>query len=115
MSDKGLAIARSRMSPQERRFRSELAQLVSQRGLIRGSLLVRRRVCGKPNCHCASGEGHQSLYLVISEGGRSRQLFVPNSHEQMVRRWVADYRTARRLLEEISALYWDKVRQRREG
>ena len=103
------------MSPQERAFRSELAQLVSQRGLIRGSLLVRRRACGKPNCRCARGEGHQSLYLVVRQGGRARQLFVPKSHEAIVRRWVADYHTVRRLLDEISALYWDKVRQRQEG
>lgn len=100
------------MSAKERQFRSKLAQLIGQRGLIRGSLLVRRRRCGKPTCKCARGEGHQSLYLVISQGGRSRQLFVPKAYEQAVRQWVADYHRARELMEEISRLYWEKIQQR---
>jgi hypothetical protein len=102
------------MSAQERQFRSRLAQVVSQRGLLRGSLLVRRRGCGKPNCRCARGEKHQSLYLAVSEGGRTRQLFVPRRWEALVRQWVADYRQAQTLLEELSRLSWRKVRARDE-
>jgi hypothetical protein len=100
------------MSVAERRARSQLAQLVSQRGVIRGTLLVRQRKCGKANCHCARGEGHESLFLVISQKGRTRQLFVPKDWEARVRQWVEDHHRARRLMEEISRLYWDKVRKR---
>jgi hypothetical protein len=114
MSDKKLNIHRARMSPPERRVRSRLAQLVAQRGVLRGSLLVRRRVCGKPGCKCTRGQKHESLYLVISEGGRTRQLFVPKEWESRVRQWVEDYHRARQLTEEISRLYWDKVRKRRD-
>jgi len=102
------------MTAQERRSRSALAQLVSQRGLVRGNLLQRRRVCGKPNCKCTRGELHASLYLVFSEGGKLQQLFVPKRWEPVVRQWVADYHDARRLLEEISRLYVEKVRQRED-
>lgn len=100
------------MSAHERGSRSRLAQLISQRGLLRGSLLVRRRVCGKANCRCTRGQEHESLYLVISEGGRTRQLYVPKDWEARVRQWVDAYRRARQLMEEISRLYWDKVRNR---
>jgi hypothetical protein len=100
------------MSVTERRARSQLAQLLSRRGVIRGTLLVRRRKCGKANCRCARGEGHESLFLVISQNGRTRQLFVPKDWESRVRLWVEDYHRARGLLEEISRLYWDKVRKR---
>jgi hypothetical protein len=100
------------MSAKERQFRSKLAQLIHQRGLIRGSLLLRKRRCGKPNCACAAGEGHQSLYLVVSQGGRSRQLFVPKGYESAVRQWVADYHRARELMEDISRMHWEKVQQR---
>lgn len=100
------------MSSEERKTRSRLAQLATQNGLLRGSLLVRRRKCGKPNCHCAQGEGHESLYLVISEAGRTRQLFVPKDWEPLVRQWVENHQRARQLMEEISRLYWDKVRKR---
>ncbi len=102
------------MAIPERRGRSALARLVSQRGLMRGNLLERRRVCGKANCRCARGELHAGLYLVFSEGGKLRQLFVPKSWESRVRLWVQDYHEVRRLLEEVSRLYVEKLRQRED-
>ena len=114
MSDKNPSIHRAKMSSAERRARSQLAQLLSQRGVIRGTLLVRKRKCGKPNCRCAQGEGHESLFLVISENGRTRQLYVPKDWEPRVRLWVEDYHRARELMEEVSRIYWDKVRNRQD-
>lgn len=114
MADNSGGIPRAKMSAAERRVRSQLAQLLSQRGVIRGTLLVRRRRCGKANCRCARGDGHESLFLVISENGRTRQLFVPKDWESRVRLWVEDYHRARVLLEEVSRVYWDKVRERKD-
>lgn len=102
------------MSVPERQARSALARLVTQRGLLRGNLLQRRRVCGKPHCRCTRGELHASLYLVFSEGGKLRQLCVPRAWEARVRQWVAEYHDARRLLEQISRLYFEKLRQRQD-
>ena len=102
------------MSLPERQARSALARLVTQRGLLRGNLLERRRVCGKPNCRCVRGELHASLYLVFSEGGTLRQRFIPKAWEARVRQWVRDYHEGRRLLEEITRLYYEKVRQRQD-
>jgi hypothetical protein len=112
MADKAGDIPQAKMSAAERRLRSQLTQVLSQRGVIRGTLLLRRRKCGKANCRCARGQGHQSLFLVISENGRTRQLFLPKDWESRVRRWVEDYHHARDLLEAVSRIYWDKVRQR---
>jgi hypothetical protein len=114
MSDKKLEIPRAKMSAEERRLRSELAKLISQYGIIRGSLLRRQRVCGKPNCKCARGEKHESLYLVVSEGGKARQLYIPKEWEQTVQQWVGSHRTARELMEGISRIYWKKVRHRQD-
>jgi transcriptional regulator NrdR family protein len=107
-------IPRTKMSAQERGSRSRLAQLIGQRGVLRGTLLRRRRVCGKANCRCTRGHKHESLYLVISEGGRTRQLYVPKEWESPVRQWVENYHQAKDLLESLSRIYWDKVRQRRD-
>jgi hypothetical protein len=102
------------MSVRERGFRSRLAQLIDQRGMIRGTLLLRERVCGKSTCRCARGHPHKGLYLVVSEGGRTRQLYVPKDWEATVRQWVQDYRQAKELMEEISRLHWDKIRHRQD-
>jgi hypothetical protein len=48
------------MSVPERQARSALARLVTPRGRLRGNLLQRRRVCGKPTCQCTRGELHAS-------------------------------------------------------
>ena len=58
---------RTSLSPAERNFRSRLAQLAHDNWLLRGTLSVRSRKCGKATCHCANGELHASLYLVQSQ------------------------------------------------
>ena len=102
------------MSPQERRLRSQLNRLLSRRGVIHGSLIRRRRVCGKPHCKCTRGELHEGLYLVVTEQGVPRQLYVPREWEQTVQQWIDDYRKARKLMDDISRIHWDKVRNRQD-
>jgi hypothetical protein len=102
------------MSVQEREFRSQLAQLVSSKDLIRGTLSFREKVCGKASCKCVRGEKHVGLYLVCSQEGKLRQLFIPGVYEKRVRRWIEEYRRAERLLEEIAQIQWGKI-QNREG
>jgi hypothetical protein len=106
---------RSHLSARERQLRSRLAKLVHEVPLLRATLNPRERVCGKPGCRCARGEKHRSLYLVSSLEGKPRQLFVPTDWEQDARQWVANYQEVKELLEEISALYWDRLSRRREG
>lgn len=74
----------------------------------------RRRVCGKPNCRCTRGEKHRSLYLVLSAGGRLRQLYVPPAWEARVREWVANHQTLREAIQGVSEAYWKKVQRREE-
>src|SRR5271157_3312187 len=93
-------IAKSKMSLQERDFRSCLAQLISSQGLLHGTLDERARTCGKSNCKCARGEKHVSLYLVIREAGKLRHLYIPESHVGQVREWVEQYQKALTILEE---------------
>ncbi|MGH9223715.1 MAG: DUF6788 family protein, partial [Acidimicrobiales bacterium] len=35
--------------------------------MLRGSLFTFRRRCGKPNCRCAEGDGHESPALSYTE------------------------------------------------
>jgi hypothetical protein len=107
-------IPKGHMSPAERDIRSRLAQISSGSAIVRGTLTKREKVCGKPNCKCARGEKHVALYLVVSKDGKLRQLFVPESYEARVRKWLAQYKEAEELLEQISDLYWEKIRDREE-
>ena len=107
------AANRSRMSPEERRSRSELTKLLHSEPVIRGSLSVRERSCGKPNCKCViKGEKHVALYLVVREDGKYRQIFVPRHLHDRVRAWVDNHHKAKALLEEISQFQHERLRTR---
>ena len=106
--------ARSSLSPSERELRSRISQLVHNRWLLHATLAPRSRRCGKPNCRCARGEPHVSLYVVQSRRGQGRQLFVPKDWEPRVRQAVADYQQLQQLLEEVSEHEWKRLQSRRE-
>jgi hypothetical protein len=103
-------VPRSALAAAERDARSRLAQLVHDRWFLRGCLSPRRRPCGKPNCRCARGQLHASLYLVQSQRGKLRQLCLPRKWEPHVRQAVNHYREIQRLLEEISEREWQRLR-----
>jgi hypothetical protein len=107
-------VAKAKMTTAERDCRSRLNQLIAGRGLLRGTLRVCERTCGKPNCKCIRGEKHASLYLVFSQGGKLKHIFVPRSMESKVRLWVGEYRRAQELIENISDIYREKLRKREE-
>lgn len=101
------------MSAEEQKVRTELVRLLSRYAFVRGTLNVREKVCGKPTCRCTRGQPHTSLYLVASDHGRPRQLYIPRTLHQRTEQWVETHRRIRELLEELSKLHWDKL-QRRE-
>lgn len=106
--------SRTQMTAHERQLRSAIHRILSQQGLIHGTLLTRQRRCGKPRCRCRRGELHESLYLVVTEGGKSRQMYVRRQWEQTVRQWIEQYAQARRLMDELSQVHWEKVRHRKD-
>jgi hypothetical protein len=86
----------------EHRRRRLAAQLGRCGGLIRGSLVVNRRRCGKPQCRCAEGELHESLAFTFKSRGRSRLVHVPGTLEGVARQAAQAYATLRRVVEELS-------------
>ena len=106
---------RSKFSREHRKTRSLLAKIVHDKGIVRGTIITMKRTCGNPNCRCAKGEKHVSLYLSRSEGGKSKMLFIPKKYEAMVKRWVQNNHRAKELMEEISKDVWTGIKERRFG
>lgn len=89
--------------------------------LVRGSLVVLRRKCGKPSCHCADGvQLHENPALSFSDGGRTRIVALRDSDVPAVEAALARYRSARDKLEDdatagIEALRaWVAARRERD-
>jgi hypothetical protein len=106
-------ISRAELSAAERGLRSRIAQLTTGERFLRGSLSERSGKCGKPNCHCAAGAGHPSLYLVQSQAGKARQWCVPKTLQDPVRQAVGEYQEIQRLLDEVSELEWKRLLARK--
>jgi hypothetical protein len=69
--------------------------------MIRGSVVVQRRRCGKASCRCADGEQlHESTVLSYSKAGRNRTVMLAPGEVASVRAAVARYRAAQARLEQ---------------
>lgn len=62
--------------------------------LLRGSLITLRRKCGKPSCHCAAGDLHESPALSCSVNGSTTMLTLHPSDLPEVKAGLAAYRRA---------------------
>jgi hypothetical protein len=107
-------VHRSRLSEDERELRSRLTQLVTGHAWVHGTLAKRFKTCGKPNCRCARGELHESVYLVSSDGrGKKRkQLFIPRTLWATVQQWVENDHRIQELLDKLSRVQREKLERR---
>jgi hypothetical protein len=97
-----------------RRRQSLLRQLPPLAAILRGSLIERYKRCGKPGCKCASGPGHgPKYYLSVSYPGLRPQMdYVPQANYAQTTEFLANYRRAREILEEICDINRELLRRR---
>jgi len=83
-----------------------LERVLAERGpLVRGTVVTRRRLCGHPECHCATeGHLHASAYLSVTVNGKTRPLHLPAADEQGVREASGRYRRFRRARTRLAEL-----------
>lgn len=79
--------------------------------LIRGCLVVMVRVCGRDNCRCLKGHKHRSLYLSRSLKGKVRMVYIPRHAEEEVKKGVLNYRKTIALLDRLSAIHLERLKQ----
>ncbi len=100
MAESVLAITLQIMD--RRRWIQELAKAAEH--MLWGSLVAVYRRCGKPTCHCATGEKHgPAWYLSQREEGRTKMRFVPSDQLEAVQRGVAAFQRYRELGQRLAA------------
>ena len=91
--------------PEAARFRQRKFALLRQfhlpEDLLPGSLSVSQTRCGKPTCHCASGEGHSAWSLTFMAAGKKRVERIPKDWVDDVRRRVEAGRAFQDALREV--------------
>ena len=68
-----------------------------------GSLALTHRRCGKPNCHCADGEGHPIWSLTFMVEGRKRVERIPDEWVDQIRPLVEQGREFKEAVAEVFA------------
>ena len=63
--------------------------------LLPGSVYSLRRKCGKPTCHCSSGDLHESTVLSYRGQGKPRNLTPGPEHLETLRHMTDHYRRCR--------------------
>ena len=69
--------------------------------LLPGSLSISHTRCGKPTCHCATGEGHPAWSLTFMAAGKKRVERIPKDWVDDVRRRVQAGRAFQDALREV--------------
>lgn len=98
-------MAISRRSQLEQRRDHLLARMraLAEQPVLRGSLVLRARRCGRANCACArdATSRHKSLVLSVHLDGKTRLVHVREQDEERVREALA---RGRRLLQTLTEL-----------
>lgn len=92
----------SHRSLQERDARSRAVQLLADKPLLRGSLVLQHRSCGKPYCRCQKGQKHPALYLHTRSGDQRVRIYIPSALHDTARQWVDNGRRVKRWVDRIS-------------
>lgn len=88
----------------DERFRL-LAELGTLSHMLHGSWVERFSICSRPNCRCHSGQRHGPRhYLVVYEGGRQRQKYVPNSQVDAAQAGMAEHSRVREIVDRITQI-----------
>lgn len=93
--------------PKAARLRKRKYDLVRKHGisenLLPGSLALTHRHCGKPTCHCATGEGHPMWSLTFMVNGKKRVERIPESWVRRLRPLVKGGRAYKEAVTELMA------------
>jgi len=88
-----------------------LEKLAAQDEMIRGSLVKTHKKCGRKGCRCESGELHPHTYLSFSGKGGNTIVYVRREEEAAFRRGVSACRKARSILEQISRVNIEIIKE----
>jgi len=87
-----------------RHLLARLKELHPQSPVLAASLVLVKRRCGRPGCHCQKGPGHPTYYLTCKQQGKTRTVYVPQDLLPEVQIWIREHRRLKNLTQHISQL-----------
>jgi hypothetical protein len=88
-----------------RRMRDARVRKLAAQGPVLGGSVVRiAKHCGRPGCHCQTGQKHVGWYLTRPVKGKTQTTYVPQEILEEVQGWIQEHRRLKKLMAEISEL-----------
>ncbi len=88
-----------------RRMRdARVKKLAADRPVLGGSLVRIAKHCGRPGCHCQTGEKHVGWYLTRRAHGKTQTTYVPQEMLEEVHGWIQEHHRLKTLMAELSEL-----------
>jgi len=82
-----------RLSRERWGLERELADVLSRKFLLKGSLVEKYKACNKEGCRCTRGELHGPFcYLSLSQEGKTKMIFIKRQHWQKAKELSTNYR-----------------------
>ena len=85
----------------KRRRRKLLRKMQLPKDGLPGSLSVSRYRCGKSNCRCSQGKGHEKWTLTYMRDGAKRVKHIPAALVELVRQRVEEGKTFKEEVNEV--------------
>jgi hypothetical protein len=93
-----------------RHLQARLKEFHPKGPFLAASLVAFRRKCGRPGCHCQSGEGHPAHHLTFKEKGKTRSVHVPVDLLPEVQKWVQEHKRLKALQRQVFQLALAQIR-----
>lgn len=81
-----------------------ISKLLNVTEMIRGTYSMVSTKCGKPNCWCIDGEGHQHARITWLEQGKRNTRAVPEEDDKWLTTMTKAYRDFRHLRQALATL-----------
>ncbi len=78
--------------------------------LLRGSLSVAYKKCGKNCSTCREKGGHPAAYFGYRQGGQTLVVHLPSSRVKLARKYQAQYKRLEKLIEAITEDTLSKIK-----
>lgn len=91
-----------------------LLRKIEKRGdLMKGSLALTYRRCGKKECRCEKGEFHKGHFFSYRLKGKSYGLYVPESLVPKVKKLIDNWKELKETVEELTDLNAKLIKKRK--
>ena len=81
--------------------------------LMKGSLALTHRKCGKKECRCEKGEFHKGHFFSYRLRGKSYGLYVPESLVPKVKKLIDNWKELKETIEELTDLNAKLIKKRK--